>query len=400
MAFHNRVRLPITIDRPQFASAREVYTKANGDTKLLSAVLKKTYEGSTEWMPEKWLERLFIALNHSSVTIEGEKYFGGVSLTGEYTVDWDTIFHNPTAPAKFQVLVTPYDNSSANCLTCDQATQLQAVDDNMPDPIEEDSTYEINVIANDHICCYPVAFSISSYNSDYIASIAIDDAGNVTFTTKTPLTSINGLKLFTYRVTCGTDGDGGYDEADVFGNVEGSISSCLAPLDLVVSGVTNTSIHAAWTAPSPAPDHYYWQILSSPGGVPIVSGETTDLFLDWAADMVADTPYTFQVRSQCAPGNDDGDASNWIQQDFTTTPIAEGTCGWYEIFPRAGGDPTPPHGGTITYLSCGGVYQTAHADLLGPIHICALQTSDGAYVSITSTFTGMTITWINSFTCG
>lgn len=399
MAFHNRVRLPVTIDKPQFGSTRSVYVKANGDTVLLSSILKKTYQGSTDWMPAKWQERLFIALNHSHVVIEGQEYVGGVALDGDaFNIDWDEIFHTPAAPAKFQVIVTPYDESNPNCITCDQAGQLEAVDDKFPDPLEEDTTYEIDVIANDNICCYPISFSIVSFNSDYLTSATIDANGTATIHLKTGLTKINGLKLFTYRVTCG-DGDV-FDDADVYGDVDGSVDACLAPTDLTISGVTNTTFHAAWTAPSPAPDHYRWQVLAVPGATVILEGDTAGTFIDVTSDVVANTEYTFQVRSQCDATDDDDSASNWIQENVTTTPVAENSCGFYQVFPRFGGDPAPPHQGTITYLSCGGVYQTVHADLLGPVNICALQTSDGAYISIVSTFTGMSITWLNSFECG
>lgn len=387
MAFHNRVRLPLTIDKPQFGGTKQLYTKANGDTVLLSSTLKKTYQGSTDWMPEKWLEALFIGLNHSHVAIEGEKYMGGVALDGDtYQIDWDEIFHTPAAGVKFQVLVTPYDESNPNCLTCSEAGQLQAVDDTMPDPLEENTTYEIDVVANDNICCYPVSFSILSFNSDYLDSVTIDASGTATLHLKTGLTIVNNLKLFTYRVTCG-DGDV-FDDADVFGNVNGSVSACLAPTGLIISDVTDTTFHAAWTAPSPAPGHYLWQILSSPGGVVLQSGDTPDTFFD-GSGLIVNTPYSFQVAGECADTDGD-DESNFIRQDFSTTPADPLHCGSFRLFPSAGAST-----GTITYLGCDGLYHTIAATILTPVTICALQSAPGVYADISSTFTTLTITYLD-----
>ncbi len=375
MAFHNRVRLPLNIDRPQYAATREVYTKADGTTKTLSAVLKKTYQGKTDWMPEKWHERLMVALNHDSVVIEGEKYLGGVALDGDstYIIDWDEIFRTQIAGAKFQVLVTPFDNSNANCMTCDQANQVVLVDDDMPSDLNENTDYSIDVIQNDSICCYPVVFTITSFNSDYLSSCTIDVNGTAHFHTKSGLVEINGLKLFTYRATCSS---GGYDEADVFGNINGTVPGCLAPTDLTENSLTQTSIEMVWTPPSPAPDHYFWQLLSSPGGVVLQSGDSATNFVD-ITGMTASTAYTFQVRSQCDGTDSDGTASNWIQFPFVTAAAATNTCGEYRIF-YYGTDPT----GHVTYLNCFGTYSTRSIIKLTNENICALQSSPGVFTDI------------------
>lgn len=392
MAFHNRVRLPIFISRPQYSSTREQYVKANGDTVNLSSVMKKIFIGATEWITAGDHEKLMAALNHDNVVIEGEKYFGGVALDGEYAIDWaDRPFEVPVAGAKFQITVTPYDNSNSNCLSCDQATQLMLVDDTFGSNLAEDTSYTLNVIQNDDICCYSVEFTITSFNTDYLSSATIDQTGVIHIHTKTPLVSANGINLLTYRATCG---NGGFDEADVFANITGSISSCLAPLDLVITGTTNTGFHAAWTAPSPVPDHYRYQVLSLPGLAVLQDGDDPTIFKD-ITGLTANTQYRFQVRSQCDATDSDLTASNWIIQDLITTPVAHNSCGYYRVFPIVG--PSLIH---IVYLGCGGIYQTIDTNLLTPVNICALQSGDGAYLDIHSNWTGGTITWLNSTSCG
>lgn len=380
MSFHNRVRLPINIERPQYTATREIYLRADGVEKVLSAVLKKVYQGATDWMPEKWHERLIVAFNHDTVVIEGERYLGGVSYDS-YEIDWDEQFHNPTAGAKFSVVVTPFDNSNANCMTCDEASQVVLVDDEMPDNLDEDTTYVIDVTQNDNICCFPVSFSITSFNSDYLDSCTIDTDGVVTFHVKTGLVEINGLKLFTYRATCES---GGYDEADCFGNVNGTLPGCLAPTNLTQSDVSQTTVDFAWTPPSPAPDHYFWQVLSNPGAVVLQSGDTATPSVS-ITGLTADTTYTFQVRSQCDGTDDDGSASNWIQYVFTTPAGDTDTCGKYRIF-YYGADPT----GHYTYLTCDGFYYENVIDRFTYEYICTLQSSPGVPDSISGDSIGIT----------
>lgn len=393
MAFSNRVRLPARLLKPQFPDTRTSFRDAAGNEITLSSVISKTYEFSTDYIPEEWLEKIAIIWGHDNIMFEGDKYFGGVSKNGSYDIAWlENQPNYPLATAKVVVNVTPFDASNSNCVTCDELSQVVLVDNSFPYLLNEGSTDVLDAIANDSVCCYPVVFTITSFNSDYLSSASIDSMGIVTVVVKTGLVAINGLNLLTYRATCA---NGGYDEADIFANINGTVPGCLAPTDLIGTGTTNTSIHWAWTAPSPAPDHYYWQVLSATN-VLLQSGTTNALFID-IAGLTANTAYKFQVRSQCTgplSNIDDATASNWIEEDFMTTPVAENTCGSYRVFPAAGGDPAPPHQGVITYLGCGGFYQTAHSDLFTPINICALQSAPGAPVDIHSTFTGITIAYL------
>lgn len=77
MAFRNRFRLPLELRSPQFIDDQEKFIKANGEIVTLSAIVRKQYDVRTDYMPEKWHERLKIALAHDSVNIEDTRYFGG-----------------------------------------------------------------------------------------------------------------------------------------------------------------------------------------------------------------------------------------------------------------------------------------------------------------------------------
>lgn len=379
--FTNRVRLPFRVRKPQYPDVTETFRKANGNTVTLSSIVRKVYQLETDYITEQWHEKLAIALAHNNVSVEGEKYFGEVSKSDQYQIAWlDEIANYPTATGKTTVDVTPFDASNSNCFTCDELNQISLVDDAFPYMLNENTTVTLDVINNDSVCCYPVVFSITSFNSDFLDSATISADGIITIHTKTGLVSTNGILLVTYRATCD---NGGFDEANVTGNINGSISGCLAPLDVSQEGVgaggTTTAIFD-WVAPSPAPDHYYYQLLSSIN-VLLQSGTTHALNAGFIG-LTPGTAYKFQVRSQCTgplTDIDDATASNWIQIPFMTDTETS-TCGSYQVFGRS----TDGKGIKTTYLGCDGAYHTISVPNLGIITVCALQTAPGAFVNITA----------------
>lgn len=346
----------------------------------MSAVVRKTYEGETDQLPEKIHERLKIALLHDSVTIEGNRYIGGVSVDGDYTIDWQRFLDFPMAKAEFKIQVTPFDFSNGNCQTCEQATQLSLVDDTFPDPLDEDTEYVINVFANDDICCSPITAEITVINSDFIESAEIDAAsGIVTIQTKTPLEIANGVNLLTYRVICP---NGGYDEADVFADINGSIEACLAPTNLVLSDITSEGFTATWEAPDPPPDSYNWQVFSpEPLSFVVASGSTTDLTVT-VTGLDPNVEYTFFIQSVCGEEN-----SNYIE-DTVTTSVSSESCGKYRVFYNDG---TGERGNfsEIIWMNCNGVEQSFNLGNLASIIICALEDSPGdpVYISGATTVT-------------
>lgn len=375
MAFVNRIRLPFKLTRPQYPETRSVYPKADGSIKTLSVIIRNSYEGETDYWPEKWHKRFAIAMGHDNIIIEGDKYLGGVSKDGDYVIDWPTFLDYPTGKAKFSVFVTPFDGTNSNCMTCEQATQVSLADDAFPDPLDENTTYTTHVDTNDNICCYPAVFSITTFNAAYLDSATIDQAGQITIHLKSGLIAINGLKLLTYRVTCP---NGGYDEADVFADVNGTTPGCLAPSGLIVSSVTTTGCSVAWTAPTPAPDHYRYEIYkASDPGTLIQSNDTFNTIL-LIGGLEPGTDYIIYVRSQCDTDDSDGTASNYISAEFSTGNETS-LCGQYRlVFDDPVGPPTAYV--QVTYWDCAGNSQSQIVPNHSSRYVCALQTSPGSPV--------------------
>lgn len=375
MAFKNRIRLPLKITRAQFPEERQSFRKANGQVKTLSVVVRKTYEGETDYLPEKWHERLKIALAHDTVLIEGEKYAGEIAQEGEYNIEWPDFMDYPTAKADFTVQVTPFNGTNANCQTCAEAVQLSLEDDTFPDPLEEGETYDINLSSNDSICCYPATFSLQGYNSDFLSDASINPTtGILTVSLNTQLISANELLIATYRVTCP---NGGYDEAKVFANIVGSEIGCLAPTSLGSYSPTTSSISFSWVAPVSIPANgYAWDIrkVSAPGVV-VQSGNTASTSII-VSGLDANTAYTFNVWSICGEDN----ISNTIFINASTIPNTA-SCGNYQVFYDNGtgnvGDST-----NISYINCVGDKQSVVIFNMSSVIICARQTSEGNPQSI------------------
>lgn len=383
MPFVNRIRLPFYLSRPQYPDERNIFRRADGTTKTLFAVVRKTYEGETDQLPEKIHERLKIALLHDTVNIEGARYVGGVSVDGDYTIDWQRFLDFPLAKAEFRVQVTPFDFSNSNCQTCEEASQLNLVDDTFPDPLDEDTEYTINVFSNDDICCSPITAEITAINADFIESATIDPlSGIVTLQTKTPLEIANGVNLLTYRVTCP---NGGYDEADVFADINGSIEACLAPINLVVSDVTSDAAAATWDAPSPAPSGgYNWELyILNPSPSLVDSGNEAGLSLSLTG-LTPDMDYILYVQGDC-----EGEVSNNVSSEFSTATSSAG-CGLYRVFYNDGtgirGNST-----TVFYTDCGGMEQSRTVFNLSFIFVCAVEDSPGDPVDIVG---GTTVTYM------
>lgn len=388
MAFLNRVRLPIQLHSAQFPSERKTFRKANGETKVFSAVVRKTYELETDYMPEAWHQRLQIALSHDTVNLEGEKYVGGISQDGDYQIEWiEGVLHYPAAKANSKVQVTPFDATNSNCQTCEEASQLSLQDDVITGlygaNLQESGDYTLDVSENDTICCYPAVFSLTSYNSDYLASCSIDPAtGLLSMELKDDLVSASGIVLATYRVTCP---NGGYDEADVTGTIDGSIEGCLAPSDVEFSNITTTTATASWTETEPGSD-YYWELYegSVPAGSPVQTGSVSDDHIDLTG-LTPGMTYAFQVRTVCYGSN-----SNFIGNHFETVE-PETSCGSYQINNSGTGDPGFK---VVGYVNCAGGTATAFVFNQSSAIVCALENSPGDPVSLTSTDPNISITYL------
>jgi len=391
MSFTNKIRLPFKITRSQFLKDKSVFRFADGSREVNSVEMSKKYEGETDYLSEIMHQRLAIALEHDTVVIEGEKYFGKVISDGDYEIDWPKFLDYPTGKAVFNVLVTPFDATNSNCKTCEEAQQLNLTDDTFPEILEEGQTYQLNIAANDKICCYPSTFSIVYLNTDYIQDALIDANGVLSITMKATFFTGSNIKLISYRVTCSNDS---YDEADVFGNVEGEEPDCNATFNLLISSITTTSAIANFDPAIPVPDHYYWKLykITDLGDVLKQSGQLGGTEIDLTG-LEDDSDYKIFVRSQCDSTNNDSPASVFIETTFHTLEDTT-SCGEY-ILSSYWPFPTPTSF-PFSYIDCNGDTKTIILRRNQILHICALQNSPGDPVSITHTSGGSYLHGIDS----
>lgn len=346
MSFTNRIRLPFQTKKAQFPSERNIFRRADGSTKVLSVVIRHTYEMKTDYLPEEWHKRLVIALSHDTVNIENENYIGDVSIDGDYNIEWQDFLNYPVAQATAVIQVTPFDATNSNCQTCDQAQQLDLVDDTFPDPIDEgDEAIYPNVLSNDSICCYPSVVTLVSFNTTYLDSATLTPEGELTIQVKAETGSAAAALLATYRVTCP---DGSYDEANIYGEIVGTASGCGEPSGIVIEDITQTTADVSWSAAIPAPAvGYVWNLfLASDPVTPVQTGTTAGLTVTLGS-LISSTNYIFQVYSDCGDGN----YSASIVAPFTTEASEVGAfCGQYNIvFNR-----TSPgaESASVSYLNC------------------------------------------------
>lgn len=365
MAFKNRIRLPFYIRQPQFPIERNVFRKANGETKVLSVEIRKTYKGITDWLSESIHQKLVVALSHDNVTIEGDRYLGGVVLSGEYQINYQEFLDYPKGQASFELEVTPFAESNDNCQTCEEATQLSLENDDLGTMVEGESK-TINVFENDTICCSPITAEIVEFNTDYLESATIDDeTGQLSVVVKDPAPSITNGVLVTYRVTCP---NGGFDEADVIGTIEGSEESCDPPTELSYihieeSELTVESDEVSWTGTGT----FEWQLFECSNlGTPIDSGTTTDNFVTFLS-LAPGSCYVFSVRKVCEFLN-----SAWVNIEFNT-PAPESLCGRFRILADDGTTNRAAY--EFSYMDCNGVIRDWIVVNLSDREVCMLVTN-------------------------
>lgn len=345
----------------------------------MSSQIRMVYEVETDYMPKQWHEAFIVAISHDNVWIQSSQLNGRVAQEGnDYNVNWQRFLHYPTAPADFKFQVDQYDFSNSNCLSCEEASQLDLTDDNLG-LVVEGATGTGNVFGNDTIFCNPVTASITSYNTDILASApTISNTGDVSFALKTPLQESNDSKIFTYRVACPS---GGYDEADVYIDVDGSLPACSAPANVRLTNddlPTSTSADIMWDVNPDADDGYYWELytINNPGLV-VLSGTPPNNFP--RAQMTGLTPctdYRLIVRSICDVG-----VNSAFSEITFSTECQEITCGRYEIGYDNG---TPVRGDfrDVSYLDCLSQVRTVRVPNQQTRFVCALQNAPGEPVSI------------------
>lgn len=353
MSFRNRIRLPLYLKTPQFPTEANRFRLSNGESKTLSVTIRKTYALETDYMIDGLHEKLVIALNHDDVTIEGDRYAGGVSVEAEYEIPPVDFLDYPVRKASTVVQVTPFDMTNDNCQTCDEATQLALVDDDAGD-MDPGGSDEVNVYANDSICCFPVEAEITYVNTDYLASATINsNTGVVTLTAKDPVSDVGSIVMATYRVTCP---DGSYDEADVYGSISGGSTACEQPGNFdpveISAPPAPYDVTISWGSPvSPPAGGYEWQLYrSDTPGTPILTGTETGNSASFQVPE-SGTSYSFYVRSVC----EEGLFSPYSEVIFITPAEEMGRCSEYLVSCNDGTLGSNAY--NYSYMDCSGIIQ-------------------------------------------
>jgi hypothetical protein len=361
MPFKNRIRLPFYLSRAQFPMERNVFRRADGSAKVLSMIVRHTYQGFTDHLPEGWHKKLTIALAHDSVTIEGDNYLGDVALDGDYQIEWQDFLDNPVAPATFQIQVTPFDATNSNCVSCSQISQLALVDDTVSGALGDSEEASINVFENDSICCYPAVPELVYTNPAYIINAYIQPDGVVEFESVAAAPVISNVKVATYRVTCE---DGTYDEADIYASFNGSGGEvCCQPENVSFDSNTNTISWEADCDPVNGFDYDFRQ-ASSPGVV-LFSGNAPGADRSIVVpEIVTANPseYIFNIYSVCESS-----------QSATTTfnfniPIPSGEC---QAFNANYSAISGPSSATFSYMNCSGDIVNQVVTRFNPVNVCA-----------------------------
>ena len=368
--FLNRVRLPIYFSKPQFPIKKNVFEKADGSRKVLSAVISNTYEGKTDLLPKEWHQKLAIALSHDVVNIESDRLLTEVVMDSEYEIDWQEFLDYPIAQAGFKVQVTPFYATNSNCQTCDEITQLELVDDTTADVFAEGTTDEFpfSTLTNDNICCYPFEISISSFNTTYFSSATVNAAGIVTFTVLPSVPTIANVLLATYRVTCP---NGAYDEANIYVGISGTSTECVAPEELVFDQNT-----LDWNGTLPSPTCGYNWVLYNADDIytPIASGNTPGLSVDIESYITPGESYVATVQADCCAY----DFSTLVMVEFTVPNVPENLCGNFLVtYIPIGAD----YFANISYMDCNGVVQNFTTVSIYQAELCMLIT-DGSTVPV------------------
>lgn len=326
--FKNRVRLPFYLSKPQFPVEKNVFRKADGSAKLLSAIVRNTYEGITDQLPEDWHRKLTIALTHDEVTIEDSRLLTDVVLDGEYEINWEDFLNKPIAGAGFKIQVTPFNASNTNCQTCEEIAQVSLIDDYTDEIWDEGTTHEFPdlITANDSICCFPFEIELMSFNTDYFDSVTISEDGVLTATVKASVPDVDNVLIATYRVTCE---NGGYDEANVYGNIQGTSTECPAPTGLLVvlTPTDGTIASLLWDVPpSPAGGFDYELFLASDPVTPIQSGNTSADHVDLTG-LTSGESYIFSLVAVCGAY----DESTPVTTTFDTASRPADACGSFIV---------------------------------------------------------------------
>lgn len=327
----------------------------------MSVVVRNTYEGITDYMPELWHKKLIIALSHDDVRIENDQYVGGVSLDGDYGIEWQEFLDYPVAQSSFTIQVTPFDATNSNCMTCQQVQQLNLTEDTYPVPVGDGDLGGFNVYDNDSICCYPATGEIIYTNAQFLSAANLSPDGSFSFTAQNPVPNQAGVKIATYRVTCE---DGSYDEADVFADfIRSGEATCCDPFNAVINDAeTEISFEAGCN-----PDNgfaYDFRKADAPG-VPVFSGTIAGNIRTVSIPGIVtglSGDYLFTIKSICGSTE-----SQTLVYSFSISPAIGQCYGFDANYSALSG----PSFATFSYMNCAGNVVNQVVGRFNVVRVCA-----------------------------
>jgi len=201
--FTQSARVPAYIGSPVFKTAREIYTKANGDTKVITSKVSRAYQFTTEFLPEEIHWAVNVAFTHQHVRVVDGRYDMGVTKDGEYEIEWAESFHPVLATAKTKLIKASIPDSYGTGCGCPDiipAVQVACYDvDTLFTTADYKGTAQVQVVSN----CSPINYSIVGVEPGITnASFSLSQLGLLTFTVGVGYGSVRKLAV-TVKVSCG-----------------------------------------------------------------------------------------------------------------------------------------------------------------------------------------------------
>ena len=374
MAFKNRIRLALTLSKPQYVETRRVFTKSNGKIQLLSSQTKKVLELETDYFPAKWHERLAIALAHDTINIENRNKLYSVIKDSDYEIGWVEALDYPVAQAKTKVAIADFEAVNSNCQTCDDVCCAVAPDETIASPTyTESASFNFTLtLARAQSLCSGITLEIININELYVLSATLV-GDTISFVLKDSFFANPNAQLCQYK----SSKDNCFDTGYVYASVVGTEVGCPPITNLILENVTTNEATFSWDRGLPDtgnPDQ--WELyLGIIGGSPVQTGNTL-MGSAVCSGLAAGATYWLQVRSDCG----DGEYSAWTSLEITTNDVDE-SCGLYTLLYRNFNAGAPPSV-VVSFTNCLGQPESVPVFNFVGRPICALQTSPGVPSSI------------------
>ena len=320
--FFNKVRLPFYLHKPQYTVQEEIYTKSNGIRHVSKTIISEEWEGVVDWLHSDMHRKLNIALRHDVVYLMNLNYNFHFRLTGSYDIEWATIPRVKIGNGKFKGVNEDFYEMNNGCGQCEEGGQYLVANDDIPDNYFGDGdTFNVDVAANDIICCDNPVFELVNVDYSIIQWASLSTNGIFTGVLLNPVPA--GKKwVARYKVSC----NGSYAEADIYLNLKGTGGTgtgCQPPTNITATPVniqaTTVDMKITWTAPTPPPLFGYTgklEIKNLGSWVFVGNFGTTNTFFTFD-NLNRGSDYRIIMRSHCS----EFDKSQDIYFEFSTPPV-------------------------------------------------------------------------------